>query len=142
FAAFPDQVQYFGPADAPTGFTAPVGLVIRFLESQDASGVSLADRFAAKVTDGSFGYEPPVPLHAIDPTGKIARVHTLVRTGTGSIDVAAAKDVDLSNGARHLITANSNNVLGPASNVAQEGGSAIYTAGHVVVPGAVSARVS
>ena len=142
FAAFPDQVQYFGPSDAPTGFTAPVGLVIRFLESQDASGVSLADRLAAKVTDGSFGYAPPVPLHPIDPTGKIARVHTLVRTGTGSIDVAAARDVDLSNGAPHLITGNSNNVLGPASNVAQEGGSAIYTAGHVLVPGAVSARVS
>lgn len=142
FADFPDQVQFFGPAGAPNSFAAPVGLVIRFLASTDASGVTLADRFAAGVVDGSFGYAAPNPLNVIDPSGKSARVRTLVRTGTGSIDIAAAKDVDLTNGPSEILTANNNNVIGVASNVAQAGGAAIYTAGHVMAPTAVSARVS
>lgn len=142
FAAYPDQVRYLGPRANPTGFDAPLGLVIQFLGSRDTSGATLADRFAAKVADGSFGYRAPNPLGVIDPPGSFARVRTLVRTGTGSIDVAAARDIDLTNGAPKFLSASALSALASASNAAQAGGSAIYTVGHIVRPTAVTARVA
>ena len=141
FVAYPDQVRYFGPSANPTGFDAPLGLVIQFLGARDSSGVTLADRFAAKIADGSFGYRAPTPLGVINPPGSVARVRTLVRTGTGSIDVAAARDIDLRNGATPLLL-NASAQGANSSNAAQAGGSAIYTIGHVVQPKAVTARVA
>ena len=143
FAAYPGQVRYLGPRANPTGFDAPLGLVLQFLGSRDSSGLALADRFAARIADGSFGYRAPAPFGVIDPPGAFARVRTLVRTGTGTIDVAAARDIDLRNGATpQLLSANAQGALGSASNAAQAGGSAIYTVGHAVQPGAVTARVA
>ena len=143
FAAYPDQVVFLGPQGNPTGFSAPLALVIQFLNSTDASGVSLANRFAARINNGSFGYGSPGPGALIDPPGKMVRVRTIVRTGTGSIDVAAAGDIDLRNGDKPtILNPVGNKVIFPASNVAQEGGSAIYTVGHVIAPTLVSARVS
>src|SRR5262249_43348400 len=133
FADHPDQVQFFGPAGAPNAFTAPVGLLLQFFASKDAGGVSLAHRFAAKVADGSFGYKAPATLATINPPGSTAEVRTLVRTGTGSIEVAAAGDVDLRNGADpEILNANGQHAGPTASNAAQTGGAAIYTAGHLV----------
>jgi filamentous hemagglutinin family protein len=55
--------------------------------------------------------------------GATAIYSTLVRTGSGSIDVAAAANVDLRNGATPTIVGNQ-----------QLGGTAIYTAGVLTVP--------
>ncbi len=142
FADYPGQVQFLGPVNRPTGFSAPLALVIQFLESRDASGLALVDRFAAQVASGSFGYNPPQSLGTIDPPGNVARTRSLVRTGTGSIDVAAAADIDLRDGEARLRGAAGQNLGNTAGNAAQVGGAAIYTAGHIVVPEAVTARVS
>ena len=62
---------------------------------------------------------------------KTATTRTLVRTGTGNIDVAAASDIDLRNGATPTYWKPDGSV-GNASTGLQVGGTSIYTAGHPV----------
>ena len=143
FAAYPEEIVYFGPAGSPTGFTAPLSRVIEFLGSTDASGKSLSDRFAAKINNGRFGYAPPAPGRAISLPGKFARVRTVIRTGTGSIDVAAAGSIDLRNGdVATILNQDGKTVSTRTANATQEGGSAINTVGHVIAPTLVAARIS
>lgn len=148
FAAFPSDVQFVYPrrGGQPTGFAATFERFTQFLQSpaSDGSGQTILQRFGALVADGSFGYKTPQPRgNGINPLANTVHVRSLVRTGTGSIHVAAAADVDLRNGASP-ITRNQNGGKGAATGgqVAQVGGTAIYTAGHVVNPAAVSARVA
>jgi filamentous hemagglutinin family protein len=141
FADKMDKVQFVGPVGgAVTGFAAPFELVTAFLQSTDASGVTLLERFGAMIGAGSFGYNAPAATGSrVSPSGD-AIVRTLVRTGTGTIDIAAGADIDLRNGEK-IVLRNKNN--GSNGGVrAQTGGTAVYTAGHVVNPGAVTARVA
>lgn len=148
FAAFPSDVQFIYPrrGGQPTSFAATFERFAQFLQSpvSDGSGQTILQRFGALVADGSFGYKSPQPRgNGLNPQANTVHVRSLVRTGTGSIDVAAAADVDLRNGA-NPVTRNQNGGKSAASAglVAQVGGTAIYTAGHVVNPAAISARVA
>lgn len=148
FAAYPNDAQFIYPrrGGQPTGFAATFERFAQFLQSpaSDGSGQTILQRFGALVADGSFGYKTPTPRgNGINPLANTVRVRSLVRTGTGSIDVAAAADVDLRNGA-NPVTRNQNGGKNAATGgqVAQVGGTAIYTAGHVVNPAAISARVA
>jgi filamentous hemagglutinin family protein len=77
-----------------------------------------------------------------------ATAPTLVRTGTGSISIAAAGNIDLSND--HLLpgysgptTLNAQGLLVPTvAGGAQLGGAAVYTAGRIVELGSQSAPVT
>ncbi len=60
-----------------------------------------------------------------------AYAKTLVRTGTGDINVSASGNVDLTNGPPTALQSFFN---GTASNAYQVGGTSIYTAGHPVDP--------
>lgn len=148
FAAFPGDVQFIYPrrGGQPTGFAATFERFAQFLQSpaSDGSGQTILQRYGALIADGSFGYNNPQPRgNGINPLANTVHVRSLVRTGTGSIDVAAAADIDLRNGA-NPVTRNQNGGKSAASAgmVAQVGGTAIYTAGHVVNPAAISARVA
>jgi len=74
----------------------------------------------------------PAATCKVGTTGTLATAYTstLVRTGTGSIDVAASGDVNLTNGngTRNVI-----NNAGSVSATVQAGGTAIYTAGHPAI---------
>lgn len=148
FAAFPNDVQFIYPrrGGQPTGFAATFERFAQFLQSptSDGSGQTILQRFGALIADGSFAYKTPQPRgNGVNPQANTVYVRSLVRTGTGSINVAAAADVDLRNGASS-VTRNQNGGKSAATGgqVAQVGGTAIYTAGHVVNPTAVSARVA
>lgn len=148
FAAFPSEVQFIYPrrGGQPTGFAATFERFAQFLQSpaSDGSGQTILQRYGALIANGSLGYPSPASSgNGLTPTANTVHVRSLVRTGTGSIDVAAAADVDLRHGA-NPITRNQNGKSGAASGglLAQVGGTAIYTAGHVVNPAAVSARVA
>lgn len=140
FADKMDQVQFVGPATAPTGFAAPFALVAQFLQSTDASGVPLLERFGLLVGNGAFGYKAPTASGSRVNPGGDAIVRTLVRTGTGTIDIAAGADIDLRNGEKVVLRNKNNGANGGIR--AQVGGTAVYTAGHVVNPSAVTARVA
>lgn len=143
FAAYPDEVQFVGPANAPTGFTTTFERLVQFLQSTDASGATMLERFGEQIVDGSFGYAAPTARGTgLNPANGTVYVRSLVRTGTGSIDVAAAADVDITNGPVVLRNQNGGKVGATAGQLAQVGGTAIYTAGHVVDPKAVTARVA
>jgi len=81
-------------------------------------------------------FTPPPP-----PTGGTfvtAYSKTLVRTGTGDINVSASGDVDLINGpvvSRLIYKSTSTN-----SGSAQVGGTSIYTAGHLLPGGTVTVK--
>lgn len=100
-----------------------------------------ADNFLAYISNGaapdSFAtimanYNPP----SSQPFSGTKTVYapTLIRTGTGSIALAAAGTIDLRNGATPSLQ-NPNGATASASNGGlQLGGVAIYTAGHLVDP--------
>lgn len=146
FANYPNEVQFVtGTKNGPiTGFAAPFDRFVQFLMSTDTSGQTILQRFGALISNGSFGYNNPQPRgKGLNPTADTVYVRSLVRTGTGTIDVAAAADVDLRNGA-NLMTRNANGGNNAAAGglVTQVGGTAIYTAGHVVNPSVVQARLA
>ncbi|MEP6967303.1 MAG: hypothetical protein ABI906_04420, partial [Pseudomonadota bacterium] len=55
---------------------------------------------------------------------------TLVRTGTGDIEMAASGDIDLSNGPPTILDSKGN-LVAPSPGGLQLGGAAVYTAGHL-----------
>ena len=129
FAAYPGQYQIFGPAGSGTVITAGFQLLSQFIASIDAD-------FSAGLANGTLGYPA---LTAFAPTtlgNPNAYVRSLVRTGSGSIDVAASNDIDLRNGATpKLRVAND----GTNATTVQVGGTAIYTAGVRAATGPVGA---
>lgn len=128
-ANFP-RARFQGDSPATsTGVAAPLSVVIRFLQAY-------GDEYAAKIADGTFAAPRPELPRPATVAGSTAYVGTVVRTGDGSISVAAADAVDL----RRTPEVVYRNELGgtgsvppgvPADPVVyQVGGSAIYTAGH------------
>ena len=119
--------------DDNSGVAAPLSVILGFLQSY-------GDEYAAKVNSGEFATKSPAPL-APGSLGKggTAYVGTIVRTGDGAIDIAAAKNVDL----RRTEEAVYRNPLGTtgavpfdypgvSSNLYQVGGTAVYTAGRLL----------
>ncbi|MBC7519841.1 MAG: filamentous hemagglutinin family protein [Sandarakinorhabdus sp.] len=127
-----DQYQFFGPATNPTSLATSADLMARFLQS-------ISSGFADRIGSPGFNYAAPVLKPATTLDNPNIAVRSLVRTGTGSIDVAAAGDVDLTNGRPVFRAANGRVVSSGAVSGAQVGGAAIYTIGHVVDPAAQAA---
>ncbi len=130
-----DQYQFFGPANNPTIIAGSLELISRVLQS-----VSVG--FAKRIGVGGLNYAPPIAGAVTNLSNPNITVRSLVRTGTGSIDVAAAGDVDLTNGAPVYRAANGRVTSSTATTGAQDGGTSIYTAGHRVVPSVLSATQS
>jgi filamentous hemagglutinin family protein len=125
FAAHPGAYTLTGPANAPTGVSTSLELAGAFLASvvNDWAGLKGA-------------YTPPRPT-----TPSLTTVVTapLIRTGTGSISLAAAGDIDLRNGANPIYRNPTTGALATAATGYQVGGVAVYTAGHRVAPSAIDA---
>jgi len=106
-----------------TGIAAPLGDMLAFLAATKASFMSQVARRATGYPNGQ-----PVGASLINYGARAAYSRTLVRTGDGSIDVAASGNIDLRNGETATYR-NENGVNTSAANGAQVGGTAIYTAG-------------
>ena len=129
-----DQYQFFGPATAPTALAASAATITRFLQAISAD-------FGARVRRGEFGFAPPVQKAATPLANPNIYTRSLVRTGTGSIDVVAAGDIDLTNGKPVFRNFEGRNGSSNAQT-AQVGGTAIYTVGHAADTGGVTATVT
>jgi len=118
FAAYPDQFQMVKTSKTVTGVTTTLAIAATFIED---------------VISGNFisivgNYNPPKSKAVTKPT--TATVTALVRTGSGNIDVAAAGDIDLKNGARTYENLDGESALQSQGGL-QLGGTAIYTAGQL-----------
>ncbi len=120
FAAYPAQAVFGTAPDGSTTVSTRLDLAGGFVQS-------IAADYNALITSGAGGYAPPtVPSPTATPTFVTNYVRTRVRTGTGSIAVAAAGDIDTSNGP--VVTRLTNAVNTSGAEV-QVGGTSIYTAG-------------
>ena len=136
FAADSDRHQFFGPEGQPNLVAAPLELMAQFLQSIDAE-------FSAGIASGSFGYAPVQEAALTRLPNRNAYAGALIRTGTGTIDLAAAGDVDLRGGPTPTFRGEANRATSRSNpNGAQVGGVAVYTAGHRIVPGLVQATVA
>jgi filamentous hemagglutinin family protein len=123
-----------------SGVSAPLGEVIAFLQQY---GSDYLTQLGTKGTGAPVG-SITAPMQ-IKYTNPVASVNTLVRTGNGTIDVAASGNVDLTNASYNLVTdgaailyadatgsiksAKGKLYTATSKGVAQLGGTAIYTAG-------------
>lgn len=103
--------------------------------------LSLATKFMSYVAS-NFGqlaqdYRPPREVISTQTT--YATAPTLVRTGTGNIEIAAAGQIDLSNGAQATTLNRKGQIVLAQPGQVQLGGAAIYTAGHQANLGVQSA---
>jgi filamentous hemagglutinin family protein len=109
-----------GPRNSPTGVAAPLKDVLAFLSSTGFGGV-----YSSAIARDAPGYSLPSNLRA--PTASLlsrtAYIGTTVRTGDGSIDVAASTNIDLLR-TRGIVRRQT-----PGTLAAQVGGTAVYTAG-------------
>ncbi|HWA92167.1 MAG TPA: filamentous hemagglutinin family protein [Rhizomicrobium sp.] len=119
FADDPDGYQILSSGSKVSGVTTSLQLAAEFMAQVVAPGFS----------DFKDEYKPPKPTVITKPTTAVYR--TLVRTGTGDIQMAAATDIDLTNGPvvyRDL----DGNIADPEDGGLQVGGTTVYTAGHAV----------
>ncbi len=128
-----------------SGVAAPLGDMLAFLQS-------VTPQLLSGIADNTPGY-PMGSLKApsfINFGSEVGYVRSLVRTGDGAIDVAAAGNVDLTNAGFNLtnygtavVYRNAKGVQGSARNAAnaQVGGTSIYTAGVRFAQTAISANI-
>ncbi|MDF0491410.1 filamentous hemagglutinin family protein [Sphingomonas sp. H39-1-10] len=129
---------FIGNATNPSGIDAPLGESVAFLQFFES-------RYVAGVVSGAYAADRSTPrfLSYNQPN---AYVRTVVRSGDGRIDAAAARDVDLRTTVDPVYR-NDNGIAFTAPNYGnlqealQVGGSAIYTAGVRVAPSAFTARI-
>ena len=133
FFAHNSGVTFLTRGNTVTGVAAPLSQMLAFLQSVQSS-------FVNGISSQSVGY-PSGTLTGpklINFGSQVAYTHSLVRTGDGSIDVAAAGNVDLTNANTNLNnigtavvyrTSKGVDVSATNSAGAQVGGTAIYTAG-------------
>lgn len=126
------QYQFFGPANNPTVLTASADLMARFMQS-------ISKGFAGRIGTPGFNYAALVAEAASPLINPNIATRTLIRTGTGAIDIMAARDVDLTNGRPVFRAVNGRNTTATATFGAQVGGAAVYTVGHRVDPTTQSA---
>lgn len=119
--------------DDNSGVAAPLSAILGFLQAYGGE-------YAAKVNSGEFATRPPTPnTPASLGRGDTAYVGTIVRTGDGTIDIAAAKNVDLRR-TEDTVYRNALNTTGSvppsypgvSANLYQVGGTAVYTAGRLM----------
>ncbi|HPU16548.1 MAG TPA: hypothetical protein PK808_10705, partial [Polymorphobacter sp.] len=129
--------QYFGGTTAaPTILTARLDVITGFLQS-------ISIDYGDKIAKGFFGYAAPTARAAAALANANVFTRTLVRTGIGSIEIAAARDVDLDgSGTARFRNVSARTVSAGSNAGAQVGGAAVYTAGHRVIPTSVVANVA
>jgi filamentous hemagglutinin family protein len=118
--------------DDNSGVAAPLAAILGFLQAY-------GDEYASKVASGRFD----VPAARPNTPGSLGRgdtayVGTVVRTGDGSIDLSAARNVDLRR-TEEAVYRNPLNTTGAVpfdypveSTLYQVGGTAVYTAGRLM----------
>lgn len=122
FAGRPrNSYRFVGAAANPSEVSTTAAVAEQFLLSIEAELTALALDPATGLITGGSGQTPTTAI-----------VRSLVRTGTGSITIAAAGDVDLRNGDAVTTTR-----IGSADY--QNGGTAVYTVGHLAASGLVTA---
>lgn len=112
------QYVFTGSATRPTGVATTLKLAADFLSSSSFNFSAI-----------SANYRTPTSAAHTRTVNAIAP--TLVRTGTGSIAIAASTNVDLRNGASATYLSAAGAASTQAKGGLQVGGVAIYTAGHV-----------
>jgi filamentous hemagglutinin family protein len=128
---------FVGPAGAPTGIIAPLGEVTAFLQRFEAT-------YQAGLASGRTGYSANRTATVVNygpGTASSTFVRSYVRTGDGSIDLSAARDIDLRTTPAIVYRSDNGQSQATANGAAQVGGSAIYTAGVRVAPVPVDARI-
>jgi filamentous hemagglutinin family protein len=123
YAPFQEGATFLGGVNRRTGVSARLRDVIAFLIES-----GFADQFAQGVAAGLPGFESTANLAApiVRLRDNTAYVGTLVRTGDGTIDFAAATDIDLR---RTIGVVTRKDPTGASPLSAQIGGTAVYTAG-------------
>ncbi|PLR06917.1 hypothetical protein CFHF_23690 [Caulobacter flavus] len=125
FAQYPGRYTLSGPANAPTGVSTTLELAAGFLKLAAGSWSTL-----------KTSYTPP--RSTTTPPVTTVQTAALIRTGTGSIGLAAAGDIDLRNGATPVYRNLSTGAETTAASGYQVGGAAVYTAGARVRPALVT----
>src|SRR5262249_32114746 len=126
FAHHPGQYTFYGPADAPFAVSTSLELAAGYLQEVAAQWSSLKSNYQAT----GVGTTPPATTVATP---------NLIRTGTGSISIAAAGSIDLRNGAQPTYVDPDTGAVTTSASGYQLGGAAVYTAGAPVKPVAVTA---
>ncbi len=113
-----------------TGVVAPLSEVIAFLSQGNFGGRYVDNLVAPASTYGRVSIAAGQPI--LNFVQDKAYVGTTIRTGDGSIDFAAASDIDLANRTQFLVNRTADGALAPSRPIeaAQVGGTAIYTAGQ------------
>ena len=126
FAAYAGQYSFTGPASAPTGVSTTLQLADGFLQQVANAWPTLKTAYS--------------PAGAGAAQAQTVTETNLIRTGTGSIHVASAGDIDLRNGAAPTyLDLATGAVTTVAAGGYQLGGAAVYTSGALTAPGLVSA---
>ena len=130
---------FTGQPSRTTGIIAPLGEVVAFMEQ-------FAPTYANGVLKFLPGYNQTTPagVAPISFSHKRAYAGTFVRTGAGSIDIAAAGDVDLLKSANPIYRLESGASTTKGNGLqanGQVGGSAVYTAGQRVSSASIEARI-
>jgi filamentous hemagglutinin family protein len=118
FNANHSQSQLVTSRSGVTGLTTTLALAAEFM-------ATVSNNFAQI----SPGYKAP---KEVIPTQTIyATAPTLIRTGTGDIQLAASQDINLSNGSKPMTLNSKGQIVVAKPGQDQLGGAAVYTAGHL-----------
>ena len=136
YPAFRQNNRYLGSRANPTGVAAPLRDVVAFLLDS-----GFGETFSQGVAQGLPGFNAAANLltSAVNLQSKTAYVGTTVRTGDGTIDVAAASNIDLRGNAGVILRRDPGAV--GASATAEIGGAALYTAGVRASSGNIAGAV-
>lgn len=132
--------QITGFASQPTGVIAPLGEIVAFLSQNKAEYLR---RLALPVGNPArIASTVALPVSAITfREGNVVPVTTVVRTGTGSINIAASADVDLRDGTNvQYRLPGGGKGLSIGETTTQMGGTSVYTAGERVRNVALTGR--
>lgn len=143
--------SFVGNTTNPTGVIAPLSEVIAFLKSFEptyqAGLVSNRAGYTANRTPPVIRYGNANQQQASNAPNQ-AYVRTAVRTGDGSISVAAARDIDLRGGEQAVyrradgVQVSAPSYFNDSTQAGQFAAAAIYTSGIRVAPSDVRARIA
>ena len=121
WSGFVGKANFIGSDARPLGVAARLRDIVRFLQES-----GFGEQYAAGVTSGKYASSAALVTPIVNLKSKTVFVGTTMRTGDGSIDLAAAVDVDLRRFGGVTMRADP---AGSGRDPAQVGGTAVYTAG-------------
>lgn len=124
---FFDGRQITGTKALTTGVIAPLGQILAFLNLNKTE-------YLKRVADGRIRSTVAAPASPISfKEGNVVAVQTVVRTGTGAINIAASTDIDLRDSANvQYRLPGGGKALSTGLTTVQTGGTSVYTAGERV----------